>query len=139
MLVAAAGAPLASSQRTDTTLGAKAAQAAIHEIGTPYVWGGTSPSRGFDSSGLVVWAYAEAGRPGLPHYSQALWTSGERVQRASLRLGDLVFFYQRAHVGVYIGNGRFVHAPHTGAVVSTASLSHGLYASNYSGAVRITR
>jgi cell wall-associated NlpC family hydrolase len=102
------------------------------------VWGQESPATGFDSSGLVVWAFARVGRTGLPHYTQDLWQLGQHVSRADLRVGDLVFFNGLGHVGIYVGQGRFVHAPHTGAVVRTQSLVSGFYASHYVGAVRLT-
>jgi cell wall-associated NlpC family hydrolase len=97
----------------------------------------TSPSTGFDSSGLLVWAYAEAGLT-LPHYTPALWPLGRHVSRRQLAVGDLVFFDGLAHVGIYVGNGRFIHAPHTGAVVRVQALSSGWYGKNYAGAVRLT-
>jgi cell wall-associated NlpC family hydrolase len=129
----------ASSHMTAAAPQARAAQAARAEVGAPYRWGGSSPATGFDSSGLVVWAYARAGISGLPHFSGALWTAGTRVARADLRPGDLVFFDRASHVGIYVGNGRFVHAPHTGIPVQTARLAGYGGASGYTGAVRIAR
>ena len=72
---------------------------------------------GFDCSGLVSWAYAQAGLGGLPHFTGALWNSGTHISESELAPGDLVFFHGLGHVGVYIGGGNFVHAPHTGDVV----------------------
>jgi cell wall-associated NlpC family hydrolase len=129
-LAGAASTPGAGSQ-------ARAAKAALAEVGVPYVWGGASPSAGFDSSGLIVWAYAQAGRGGLPQFTGALWTSGKHVSRAHLRPGDLVFFYDAGHVGIYLGHGRFVHATHTGSTVKIARL-RGAYAKGFTGAVRIS-
>ena len=74
---------------------------------------------------------------GLPHSSYAQWAMGRHVGRHALRPGDLVFFDGLGHVGLWIGHGRFIHAPQTGQVVSVASLSHGWYAADYSGAVRL--
>ena len=119
------------------TLGEQAAALAQQYLGVPYVWGGASPS-GFDCSGLVVYVYGQLG-VSLPHYTGALWTSGSRVGSGQLAPGDLVFFYpDLGHVGIYIGGGLFVHAPHTGDVVKISALSDPWYASAYMGAVRIS-
>ena len=108
---------------------------AMRYLGTPYVWGGESPG-GFDCSGLVAYAYAQIG-VSLPHYTGAQWNVGVPVSRDDLQPGDLVFFYGLGHVGIYIGGGQFIHAPHTGDVVKISSLS-GSYAASYDGARRIT-
>jgi len=107
---------------------------AMRYLGVPYVWGGASPS-GFDCSGLVMYAYAQVG-VSLPHYTGAQWNVGVPVSRSDLQPGDLVFFDGLGHVGIYIGGGQFIHAPHTGTVVQVASLS-GWYAATYVGARRI--
>jgi cell wall-associated NlpC family hydrolase len=107
---------------------------AMRYLGVPYVWGGASPS-GFDCSGLVMYVYAQVG-VSLPHYTGAQWGMGVPVARSDLQPGDLVFFDGLGHVGIYIGNGEFIHAPHTGTVVQISSLS-GWYAANYDGARRI--
>jgi len=103
--------------------------------GVPYVWGGSSPG-GFDCSGLVMYAYSQVG-VSLPHSSYAQWNMGVSVPRDQLQPGDLVFFDGLGHVGIYIGGGMFVHAPHTGTVVQVASLDSGWYAATYVGARRI--
>ena len=108
---------------------------ALGELGTPYVWGGASPG-GFDCSGLVMWAFAQVG-VSLPHSTYALYAMGVPVSSDQLQPGDLVFFDGVGHVGIYIGGGQFVHAPHTGDVVKVSSLSEGWYASTYVGARRI--
>lgn len=115
---------------------ARAAMLARGELGAPFAWGGTSPQTGFDSSGLVVWAYAQAGIRQLPHAAPALWAAGRHIPRSQLRAGDLVFFDGASHVGIYLGNGEFVHAPHTGAGVVAARLGGSLL-KHYTGAVRI--
>jgi cell wall-associated NlpC family hydrolase len=112
-----------------------AASAAMSQLGTPYVWGGASPG-GFDCSGLVMWAYAQVG-VSLPHSSYAQYGYGVPVSRDQLQAGDLVFFDGLGHVGIYIGGGQFVHAPHTGDVVKISSLSEGWYSATYVGARRI--
>jgi peptidoglycan DL-endopeptidase CwlO len=107
---------------------------AMRYLGTPYVWGGASPA-GFDCSGLVMYVFAQVG-VSLPHSSYAQYGMGSPVSRDQLQPGDLVFFDGLGHVGIYVGGGSFIHAPHTGDVVRISSLS-GWYASSYVGARRI--
>jgi cell wall-associated NlpC family hydrolase len=107
---------------------------AMQYLGTPYVWGGASPA-GFDCSGLVMYVYAQVG-VSLPHSSYAQYGAGVPVSYDQLQAGDLVFFYGLGHVGIYVGGGMFIHAPHTGDVVKVSSLS-GSYTSSYVGARRI--
>jgi len=104
-----------------SSIGAGVVQAAMSRLGRPYVWGAAGPEE-FDCSGLVVWSFAQAGRPGMPHYTGSLMAGGTPVSTSDLQPGDLVFFYGGSHVGIYIGGGQFVHAPHTGTVVQVASL-----------------
>jgi cell wall-associated NlpC family hydrolase len=108
---------------------------ALSQLGTPYVWGGGAPG-GFDCSGLVMWAYAQVG-VSLPHSSYAQFTYGVPVSRDQLQPSDLVFLDGLGHVGIYIGGGQFVHAPHTGDVVKISSLDESWYASAFVGARRI--
>jgi cell wall-associated NlpC family hydrolase len=108
---------------------------AMSQLGTSYVWGGAAPG-GFDCSGLVMWAYAQVG-VSLPHSTYSQYSAGVPVSRDQLQPGDLVFFDGLGHVGLYIGGGQFVHAPHTGDVVKISSLSEGWYSSTYVGARRI--
>jgi peptidoglycan DL-endopeptidase CwlO len=111
-----------------------AVRAALSQLGVRYVWGGASPKQGFDCSGLTMWAYKQVGID-LPHYGGDQWNAGVHVSRADLEPGDLVFFYSDIHhMGMYIGDGKFVHAPHTGAVVQISDLSSRPLA----GAVRVT-
>jgi cell wall-associated NlpC family hydrolase len=117
------------------TLGQQAAALAQQYLGVPYVWGGASPS-GFDCSGLVVYVYGQLG-VSLPHYTVSLWSSGPHVAYSDLAPGDLVFFYNLDHVGIYLGGGLFIHAPHTGTVVQISSLNDPWYHAAYDGAVRI--
>jgi peptidoglycan DL-endopeptidase CwlO len=117
------------------TLGQQAAALAQRYLGVPYVWGGASPS-GFDCSGLVVYVYGQLG-VSLPHYTGSLWGSGAHVSRSQLAPGDLVFFYNLDHVGIYIGGGSFIHAPHTGDVVKISSLNDPWYSAAYYGATRV--
>jgi cell wall-associated NlpC family hydrolase len=99
---------------------------ALQYLGTPYVWGGASPG-GFDCSGLVQYAYNQVG-VSLPHNAAAQFGYGTPVAESDLQPGDLVFFDGLGHVGIYIGGGQFVHAPHTGDVVKISNLAdHGSY------------
>jgi peptidoglycan DL-endopeptidase CwlO len=107
---------------------------AMRYLGVPYVWGGSSP-RGFDCSGLVSYVFAQIG-VSLPHSSYAQFGMGSAVSISQLQAGDLVFFTGASHVGIYIGGGQFIHAPHTGDVVKISSLS-GYYSSNFAGGRRI--
>jgi peptidoglycan DL-endopeptidase CwlO len=107
---------------------------AMQYLGTPYVWGGASPS-GFDCSGFVMYVFAQVGIS-LPHSSYAQYGYGSPVSLSQLQPGDLVFFDGLGHVGIYVGGGSFIHAPHTGDVVKISSLS-GWYASTFVGGRRL--
>ena len=107
---------------------------AMHYLGVPYVWGGSTP-RGFDCSGFVSYVFAQIG-VSVPHSSYSQFGMGTPVSISQLQPGDLVFFTGASHVGIYIGGGQFIHAPHTGDVVKISSLS-GYYSSNFAGARRI--
>ena len=109
---------------------------ALQYLGVPYVWGGASPSTGFDCSGFVMFVFAQVG-VSLPHNAAAQYGYGTPISRDQLAPGDLVFFDGLGHVGIYIGGGQFVHAPHTGDVVKISSLFEAWYASNYVGARRL--
>jgi cell wall-associated NlpC family hydrolase len=111
----------------------QAATIAMQYLGVPYVWGGGSPS-GFDCSGLVMYVFAQLGIS-LPHYAAAQFGVGEPVARDQLQPGDLVFFDGLGHVGIYIGGGEMIHAPHTGDVVKISPLSE--FGASYVGARRI--
>jgi cell wall-associated NlpC family hydrolase len=104
-----------------TGKGAQALRYAMSKLGRPYVWGASGPST-FDCSGLTMWAYKQVGI-NLPHYTGSQWNAGAHVSRSQLQPGDLVFFYADLHhMGMYIGNGKMIHAPHTGDVVKIASM-----------------
>lgn len=91
--------------------------AAYSRLGCPYKWGAAGPNS-FDCSGLVVWCYAKAGKS-LPHSSGALASCGTRVSISSAQPGDIL--WRPGHVGIYIGGGKYIHAPHTGDVVKISS------------------
>ena len=116
---------------------AKVVRFARHFLGIRYSYGGTSPGSGFDCSGFTRFIYAHFGIT-LPHYSGAQFGLGRRVSRGGLRPGDLLFFDGLGHVGLYVGAGRFIHAPHSGTRVSIDSLS-GWYSGRYDGARRLLR
>jgi cell wall-associated NlpC family hydrolase len=125
-------------KRTTRTLGDRAAAIAVKEVGVPYRWGGSSPATGFDCSGLVYWTYSRLGIA-LPHSSYALYDLGRRVARSRMRTGDLLFFSGLGHVGIYIGRGRMVHAPHSGTVVQVVRLGGSSYGSRIIGIRRIRK
>ena len=97
--------------------GERAAAEALKVIGTPYRFAGASPQSGFDCSGLVSYSYRQAG-VALPHNTDALRAASQPIAARELRAGDLVFFdlegKTHSHVGIYLGDGTFVHAPSTG-------------------------
>jgi len=102
---------------------ATAVKKACSLIGKPYVWGSAGPNS-FDCSGLTQEAWGAAG-VSLEHYTGAQWNESHYVTRASLQPGDLVFFYgDHHHVGIYVGNGLMVHAPHSGDYVRMAYISN---------------
>jgi cell wall-associated NlpC family hydrolase len=119
-------------------LGDRAARIALRAVGVPYRWGGTSPSSGFDCSGLVYWAYGRLGVE-VPHSSYALAAIGRRIGRPHLKPGDILVFSGYGHVGLYVGRGRMVHAPSSGRLVEIVHLARSHYGSRLVTARRITR
>jgi cell wall-associated NlpC family hydrolase len=116
-------------------------QRALALLGTPYRWGGTSPDRGFDCSGLVGYVFRTALGIDLPRVSREQAKTGELVaDRAALAAGDLVFFGRRGrvdHVGIYVGEGKFVHAPSRGKDVTVSSMDTGYWSGKFMSARRI--
>lgn len=109
-------------------------------LGTPYRWGGATPDGGFDCSGLVGYVFRTAIGLDLPRVSRQMVSAGEAVDRASLVPGDLVFFGRRGkvnHVGIYMGEGRFLHAPRTGRDVTVSDLDKGYWAGKFMAARRV--
>ena len=107
-------------------------------IGVSYRWGGESPETGFDCSGLTMVVYRLNGF-NLPRSSRQQWKTGRPVKRSHLARGDLVFFATSggsrvSHVGIYTGNGKFLHAPRRGRKIQVSSLSNTYYKSRYLGA-----
>ena len=128
----------ASKRRRKRTLGERAARIALRAVGVPYRWGGTSPSSGFDCSGLIYWAYGKLGVE-VPHSSYALAEIGRRIGTPHLKPGDVLVFCGYGHVGLYVGRGRMVHAPHSGTRVQVVRLGGSNYGSRLVTARRITR
>jgi cell wall-associated NlpC family hydrolase len=117
--------------------GSKASQViaiAMQYLGVPYVWGGASPSQGFDCSGLTTYVFAQIGIS-LPHHAASQYNYGTPVSQDDLQPADLVFFNGLGHMGMYIGGGQFIHAPHTGDVVKISSIYD--YFGSWVGARRI--
>jgi len=110
------------------SVGKRAAAVALKQVGVPYRYGGSAPS-GFDCSGLVHYSYANAGKS-IPRTTAKLWADLAPVEARNMRTGDLLFFSisgKMSHVGMYLGDGRFVHAPSTGRAVSIESLASDYY------------
>ena len=108
-------------------------------LGTPYRWGGTSAKTGFDCSGLVYYVFKEQ-NIAVPRVPKDMFVAMARVPDEDLAPGDVVFFNTFAklsHVGIYIGDRQFIHAPHRGKTVAIESLDAGYYAKRYVGARRV--
>ena len=124
----------AKRSRPRITVGDRAAGLARRYVGIPYAWGGASPG-GFDCSGLVMYVYSKLG-VNLPHHAASQYSYGRKVSRWALKPGDLVFFSGLGHVGLFIGKGRFIDAPQSGAVVRITSLAS--RSSSFVGARRVS-
>ena len=113
---------------------------AISLVGTPYRYGGNTPDSGFDCSGLVAYVYrGDAGPAAAAHLARPRRGTGPKIDPQRLATGDLVFFGSRGsvtHVGIYVGEGRFVHAPSTGGTVRLDSLSGPYWKDHYTGETR---
>ena len=129
-------APSYAPPPADASRGAQVVAIAMQYLGIPYVWGGASPSQGFDCSGLTMYVFAQIG-VSLPHYAAAQYGMGVPVSKDQLQPGDLVFFRGLGHMGMYIGGGNFIHAPRTGDVVKISNLSESYYVENWVGARRV--
>jgi len=125
--------PVPVAPPPDGTKASHVIAVAMQYLGVPYVWGGASPSQGFDCSGLTTYAFAQIG-VSLPHHAATQYGYGTPVSREDLQPADLVFFHGLGHMGMYIGGDQFIHAPHTGDVVKISTFSS---YSGYVGARRI--
>jgi len=114
---------------------------ALSLVGTPYRYGGNTPQSGFDCSGLVNYVYRDMLDLKLPRTSRELaQVQGPKIAPERLAAADLVFFGSRgsvSHVGIYVGEGRFVHAPSTGGTVRLDHLDGAYWRDHYSGARRV--
>jgi cell wall-associated NlpC family hydrolase len=114
---------------------------ALATVGVPYRYGGSSPETGFDCSGLVQYVYSRGANRTLPRNTEALSLVGTPVTAEALAPGDLVFFdtlrRPYSHVGIYLGERRFIHAPATGGHVELVDLQHRYWQSRFNGARRL--
>ena len=115
---------------------------ALETVGTPYRWGGTTPGKGLDCSGLVKYAFSDVTNVDLPRSSKDMASGhGQAVDRKDLKPGDLLFFNIKSrrinHVAIYLGNDRFVHAPRRGKAVTVDSLKKPYWDKNYKVAKRV--
>mgnify|MGYP002739029181 FL=1 len=116
---------------------------AVNQLGTPYRWGGSTPGKGFDCSGLVKYAFNDIEDVDLPRTSNAMANGdhGVKVARKDLKPGDLLFFNIRSrrvnHVAIYLGNDRFIHAPRTGKNVTIDTLNKPYWQKHYVVAKRV--
>ena len=130
------------SEVTGTVTGDQIAAKAKQYLGVPYKWGGTDPS-GFDCSGFVYYVLRSLGIS-VSRTQTTMYSQGTPVSKSNLKPGDVVFFQNTykeglSHVGIYVGDGQFIHSPHSGKVVSYADLNSDYYTSHYYGAVRFTK
>ena len=139
-LAAAARVAVAASSLPPEALAAELVVRSLSLVDTPYRYGGRTPA-GFDCSGFVGYVFAESGGGSLPRRTEEMWRIGERVGRSELAVGDLVFFNtlgrRFSHVGIYIGDGVFVHAPARGGRVRAERLTDTYWEAHYNGARRM--
>lgn len=116
----------------------------MNQIGKPYRWGGSSPRTGFDCSGLVYYAYKDTVKFRIPRTANEMYhlRDAAPIDRDELKNGDLVFFRTRGrgtadHVGVYVGNGKFIQSPRSGQEIQITSLSEDYWQRHYVGARRV--
>jgi cell wall-associated NlpC family hydrolase len=110
-------------------------------VGTPYRYGGNTPDAGFDCSGLVRYVVNRSASVSLPRTTAEMGTRGNPLQRSEIAAGDLVFFnttgHPHSHVGIYVGQNRFVHAPSSGGTVRLEDMTKSYWARRYTGARRV--
>jgi cell wall-associated NlpC family hydrolase len=133
--------PAAQATSSVSHFGREVVLSARQHVGLPYIWGGEDPNRGFDCSGLVKFTFEEF-NINLPHRADLQFNYGLPVNREALEPGDVVFFstggYPIGHVGIYVGQDKFIHAPRRGRPIQIESLSEGWFGRRYVGARRFT-
>ncbi|MBV8048411.1 MAG: C40 family peptidase [Paludibacterium sp.] len=139
-----AGDPIANyaSSATDDAVGDMLLQA-ISLMGVAYRFGGSNPSTGLDCSGFIQYVFKKSLKVNLPRTAAGMARVGHSVNKTELMPGDLVFFNTRgfsySHVGIYLGNGKFIHAPRTGKTIEVAQLNQAYWVAHYNGARRVAR
>ena len=116
---------------------------ALGLIGVTYRWGGNSPESGLDCSGFIKYVFQQALNIALPHNALAISRLGEDVEKEALKPGDLVFFNtlgrKFSHVGIYLGDDRFIHSPRAGSKVQIVRITDAYWAKRYNGGRRVTQ
>lgn len=116
---------------------------AISLLGVAYKFGGSSPTTGLDCSGFIQYVFQKSLKVNLPRTAAEMARSGRAVDKSELAPGDLVFFNTRgfanSHVGIYMGNGKFIHAPRTGKNIEVANINQSYWVGRYNGARRVAR
>lgn len=114
---------------------------ALSLLGIQYQYGGHSPETGFDCSGFVAYVFKQAANISLPHGARAMSQFGQKISPSELKPGDLVFFNTLksafSHVGIYLGNNKFIHAPRSGQNVRVENMNSQYWDSRFNGAVRV--
>ncbi len=132
---------LAITTTLQNTLTQAVLMQAMQLEGVRYRYGGNAPETGFDCSGFVHYVFHQAAKIQLPRTTGGLSRMGQHVLPADLQAGDLVFFNTRnsanSHVGIYLGQGDFIHAPHAGQTVKIENMETGYWQQHYNGAQRI--
>jgi cell wall-associated NlpC family hydrolase len=128
--------------KEDTSVGTEGISiSAMGLVGVPYRFGGNTPAGGFDCSGLIVYVYNNSAGIKLPRTVQEMSRVGQNIQNAAPAPGDLVFFNttgeRYSHAGIYVGHGRFVHAPSKGGTVRLDQINSPYWAARYTEARRI--
>jgi cell wall-associated NlpC family hydrolase len=130
-----------AGQENEAAYRAAAANEALVKVGIHYRYGGMSPEQGFDCSGLVAYVFERAWGVSLPRSTSEQRSVGHAVKRASLEPGDLVFYNTRnrpySHVGIYLGDGIFVHAPRRGQRVRLENIDNPYWRARFNGARRL--
>jgi len=138
-VASAQGVPMSAQARVTPGSLHPAVELAKTLLGVPYRWAGADPSQGFDCSGLVYYVFNQL-QVRMPRLQRDLFHRSERIQKGELQPGDLLFFDtfgRLSHVGIYIGEGRFIHAPRRGMSVSIESMDSAYYRKRFVGATRV--